>query len=115
MKGCGVRSFGRKWAGTGVLFLVLALAPCVHAERTHLKPGMKVTKERSSLRVAGEPGLSTMLSNDSPLGGRETDWLVTVLCPEGLVYVVFVAPEQDFGAYRQTFQAMLDSIRFTAQ
>ncbi len=78
-------------------------------------PGMKVTKNPSRLRVGGESALSTELSNDSPLGGRETDWLVTVLRQEGLVYIVFVAPEGDFSSYRKTFQDMLNSIRFTTQ
>lgn len=57
-------------------------------------------------------GLSTMLVNDSPLGGREMDWLVTVLRPEGVVYFVFVAPEQEFDRYEATFQRMIESARF---
>ncbi len=75
-------------------------------------PGMKITREPSPLRIGSEPGLSVMLSNDSPLGGRETDWLVTVLRLEGLVYMVCVAPEKDFEAYQQTFQEMLGSIHW---
>jgi hypothetical protein len=76
---------------------------------------MQVIKDRSSLRVGGEQALSTMMSNDSPLGGRERDWLVTVLRPEGLVYFVFVAPEKDYRDYQRTFEDMLNSIRFTSR
>jgi hypothetical protein len=53
------------------------------------------------------------LTNDSPAGGRETDWLVTVLRPNGLLYYfVGVAPERDFSRYRTTFEQMIGSVRF---
>ncbi|HYK89590.1 MAG TPA: M48 family metalloprotease, partial [Acidobacteriota bacterium] len=76
-------------------------------------PSMKVAGDRRKIRVGGQEALSTMLNNDSPLGGRETDWLLTVLRPEGLVYLVFVAPEKEFADYRRTFEEMLNSLRFT--
>ncbi len=78
-------------------------------------PSMKVIGERSVIRVSGEQALSTLLSNDSPLGGHETDWLVTILRPEGLVYLVFVAPEKEFGEYKRSFDGILSSVRFTGQ
>jgi hypothetical protein len=59
-----------------------------------------------------ERALSTDPSNESPLGGRETDWLVTVPRPEDLLFLVFVAPDCDFQSYNHTFQVMLDSVRF---
>ena len=43
----------------------------------------------------------TYLTNDSPLGGRETNWLVTVQRPQGLVFLVFVAPDRDYQNYLQ--------------
>lgn len=42
----------------------------------------------------------------------EHDWLVTVPRSQGgLMYLVFVAPEQDFGQLRPTFQRMLASLK----
>src|SRR5690348_3422578 len=75
-------------------------------------PKMKVTRQPGHLRLNGEAGLSTYLSNESPAGGEETDWLITVLRPEGLVSLVCVAPTKDYEKYDKTFAAILDSVRF---
>ncbi len=72
---------------------------------------MRVTRNRDAVVVDGDRALSTHLSNDSPTGDRETDWLVTVERPEGLLFLVFTAPERAFPAYEGTFQQMLRSIR----
>jgi hypothetical protein len=64
------------------------------------------------LRLNGQPGLSTYLSNDSPVGGPETDWVITVLRPEGLLSFVCVAPQSAYDKYDKTFSAILDSVRF---
>jgi Zn-dependent protease with chaperone function len=72
---------------------------------------MRVIRSRESIVVDGERALSTFLSNDSPIGGRETDWLVTVPHPDGLLFFVFVAPEQEFQRYEGTFHQMLRSVR----
>ncbi|MHB8500434.1 MAG: M48 family metallopeptidase [Candidatus Acidiferrales bacterium] len=74
-------------------------------------PKMKVARGPGSLRLNGQPGLSTYLSNESPAGGAETDWLITVLRPEGLVSFVCVAPQKDYEKYDKTFSAILDSVR----
>ena len=73
---------------------------------------MRVVRRHEDIRVNGEDACSTYLTNDSPLGGRETNWLVTVQRPEGLVFFVFVAPDRDFQNYDRTFQQMLYSVRF---
>lgn len=78
-------------------------------------PEMRVAKDPSRIRVGGQPALSTTLINLSPRGGNETDYLVTTLRPEGLVYFVFVAPEKEFVDYQRTFQDMTNSIRFTGR
>ncbi len=78
----------------------------------HSNPAMRVARGRERVRLAGERALSTYLSNDSPLGGRETDWLITVLRPEGLVYFVAVAPESASADFERAFRAMLDSVSF---
>ncbi len=75
-------------------------------------PAMRPAKDNGQIRVGGHAARSILFTNDSPLGGRETDWLITVLRPEGLVYFVFVAPEQEFDNYRQVFERILTSITF---
>jgi hypothetical protein len=75
-------------------------------------PNMKITRQGEHLRLNGQPGLSTYLSNDSPAGGQETDWVVTVLRPEGIVYFVCVAPQSAYANYDKTFSSILDSVRF---
>ena len=76
-------------------------------------PGMKIVRQGEHLRLNGQPGLSTYLSNASPAGGQETDWVVTVLHPDGLVYFVCVAPQSAYDNYDKTFSSILDSVRFT--
>jgi hypothetical protein len=76
-------------------------------------PSMKITRQGEHLRLNGQPGLSTYLNNESPAGGLETDWVVTVLRPEGLVYFIGVAPQSAYDNYEKTFSSMLDSVRFT--
>ena len=76
-------------------------------------PSMKITRQGERLRLNGQPGLSTYLSNVSPAGGQETDWLVTVLRSEGLVYFVCVAPQSAYDSYDKAFSSILDSVRFT--
>jgi len=76
-------------------------------------PQLRVIQQHERIRIAGERGLSTVLTNDSPLANtRERNWLVTVLRPEGLLFFVAVAPEADFQDYNSAFGKMLDSARF---
>jgi hypothetical protein len=74
---------------------------------------MKISRQPERVRLNGHPGLSTYLSNDSPVGGQETDWVISTLRPEGLVYFVCVAPQAAYEKYDKTFSAVLDSVRFT--
>jgi hypothetical protein len=75
-------------------------------------PNMKVTRQPQEVRLNNQPALSTYVSNDSPGGGAETDWLITIMRPEGLVYFVCTVPQDDFQNYHKTFAAILDSVRF---
>jgi len=75
-------------------------------------PRMRLLRQQERIRVGGVRGLSTMLVNDSPVGGQEIDWLVTFQRPEGLVYFVGVVPQRDWDQYEAAFEAMVDSIRF---
>jgi Zn-dependent protease with chaperone function len=74
---------------------------------------MQVTRPPRSVTLNGQPAMSTYLTNDSPAGGRETDWLITVLRPEGVVYLVCVAPEADYEQFERAFANLLDSVRFS--
>lgn len=74
-------------------------------------PKMKIARQPGHVRLNGQPGLSTYLSNESPVGGEETDWLITVIRPEGLVSFVCVAPQKDYENYDKIFGAILDSVR----
>jgi hypothetical protein len=76
-------------------------------------PKMKVARQPGRVRVNGQRGLSTYLSNESPAGGEETDWLITVIRREGLVSFVCVAPTKDYEKYDRTFASILDSVRFS--
>ena len=53
-----------------------------------------------------------MLETGSPYGGAETDALLTVMRPEGLFYMVFIAPQRNFSSLQGAFEQMLNSIRF---
>jgi Zn-dependent protease with chaperone function len=75
-------------------------------------PSMRITRQSERVRLNGQPGLSTFLGNVSPVGGQETDWVVTVLRPEGLVYFVCVAPQSAYDNYDKTCTSILDSVRF---
>jgi predicted Zn-dependent protease len=75
-------------------------------------PSMKIARQSERLRLNGQHGLSTYLSNVSPAGGQETDWVVTVLRPEGLVYFICVAPQSAYDNYDKAFSSILDSVRF---
>jgi Zn-dependent protease with chaperone function len=75
-------------------------------------PNMKITRQGEHMRLNGQPGLSAYLKNASPAGGLETDWLVTVLRPDTVVYFVCVAPQSAYDNYDKTFSSILDSVRF---
>jgi len=76
-------------------------------------PNMRVVRTEERGRVDGEPSMTMDITNDSPNGGRETDWLVTVLRPDGLLYYFFgVAPQRDFNRYEPAFEEMIASVRF---
>ena len=79
--------------------------------------GLAQTEGATSMQVSGRPAQAMMLRGTSPVAdGRtqlpERDWLVTVARPDGDVsYLVFVAPEREFGTMKPAFDAMLASFR----
>jgi predicted Zn-dependent protease len=76
-------------------------------------PAMRINQDRRSIRAGGLPGYAIEALNDSPSGGPETDWIVTVIAPNGqLYYFVGVAPQNDSFEYRRSFEDIIASIRF---
>ena len=82
------------------------------SELQKTNPNMKVTRQAQSVKLNEQPAMSTYLVNDSPGGGKETDWIVTVARPDGMMYFVCTAPEGEFETYRKACGAALDSVRF---
>ncbi len=81
-------------------------------------PGMQQSGGMKSISVNGTQGRSVTLMGNSPVqqGGkalRERDWLVTLPDPQGqgVIYLVFIAPDNSFGQLRGTYEHMLNSFR----
>jgi hypothetical protein len=80
-------------------------------------PGMRQNGNFRRISVGGVSARAADLTGNSPIEHSgtplpERDWLVVV--PEsdgGLLYLIFIAPEQDFAALRPTYDRMLDSLR----
>jgi hypothetical protein len=83
------------------------------ADLQQSNPNMRIVRNNERRRVNGSQAMVVELTNDSPLGGRETDWLVTVLRPNGrLWYFLGAAPQGEFTRYRPVFDQMVSSVRF---
>jgi Zn-dependent protease with chaperone function len=76
-------------------------------------PSAKIVRSRVAAQVGGKPAQLTELSNASPLGGQESDIVVTVLQPDGtLMYFIEVTPTKDMPQYQPSFRSILESVRF---
>ncbi len=75
-------------------------------------PEMRPAREARSIEVGGQPGLLNTLNSRSPYGGGEVDVLVTVARPQGLFYIVFIAPKGEFEKAQPIFEEVLRSVRF---
>jgi predicted Zn-dependent protease len=81
-------------------------------ELRRTNPGMRIAQSQEQTRAAGHRALSAELTNDSPVGGKETDWIVTLLAPDGLLYYfVGVSPQRDFTTYAPAFETLIESFR----
>jgi Zn-dependent protease with chaperone function len=75
-------------------------------------PNLRVVRNTERRHVNGEPAMVVELTNDSPIGGIERDWLVTVLRPNGMLrYFVGVAPQRDFNRYQPVFEQIVNNAR----
>jgi len=71
-----------------------------------------VERKPEPMRLANQRALSAYLLNDSPVKGKEMIWLVTTLRPDGMMYIVSVAPQPEYDRYAKTFEAAVNSFRF---
>jgi len=75
-------------------------------------PNIRVIR-KTSKRVDGFDAMAVELSNDSPLGGSEVDYLTAVLHSNGqLYYFLGVARQSDSSRYSPVFDRMIASLRF---
>ena len=81
-------------------------------------PNMRVTSREENFTVNGANAKSIMMMGTSPLtdqqgrAARERDWLVTVQRNDGsILYMVFIAPDQEFTQLRPEFEHMLHSFK----
>jgi hypothetical protein len=76
-------------------------------------PNLKISGARERIEVDGQAALSIRMTSESPLGGLETDWLVTVVRPEGILYFVCAAPASEYDGYDAIFQKFISSVRLS--
>jgi hypothetical protein len=74
---------------------------------------LKESGPRERIDLDGQTALSVKLTNDSPLGGSETEWLVAVLQPQGMLYFICAAPVGEYADYEATFQTIISSVRLS--
>jgi hypothetical protein len=80
-------------------------------------PGLRANGSPRRVQVDGTEGRSVELTGRSPLRHNneplaERDWLVTLPHRQGgILYVVFIAPENEFNQLRPTYERMLDSLQ----
>jgi len=81
-------------------------------------PDLRQVGNGEAIRVNGVSGRSVDLIGSSPIrdsngrGQKERDWLVTIGQQDGTVlYLVFIAPQNQFDRLRPTFEQMLRTLR----
>ena len=76
-------------------------------------PDTRIGREGRPVQVDGQPAILNTLYSRSPYRGeQEMDVLATVARPEGLFYIVFIAPESLFDQVQPTFEDILRSVKF---
>jgi hypothetical protein len=78
-------------------------------------PRMRAGREMPrEIKVGGKSAIVTTLYSDSIFQGQtEVDRLVTVAHPNGMLYLVFVAPDSEGHYANGTFDKIIQSIRFS--
>ena len=81
-------------------------------EMQEVNPNLRAAIAPRQVNVGGNSGLIVGLTGPSPYGGAETNLLLTVARPQGVFYMVFIAPENQYDRLQPTFERMARSIRF---
>lgn len=77
-------------------------------------PGMNMSQPSEPVDVGGQRGLIATLTSQSPFQGEtEVDTLITVPRPEGLFYIVFIAPQSEAAQIRSVLREVIASVRFS--
>ena len=72
--------------------------------------------QRRSMKVDGQPAEAVLLDGPSATNnGRELVWLVATQRPEGLFYVLMIAPQDEYDGLRGQYETVANSIHFAAQ
>lgn len=74
-------------------------------------PGTRVGQQTRG-SIDGNNALLSELTASSPFGGAEVNQLLTVARPEGLFYLVFVAPQSQYSQLSAPLSRMRESLRF---
>ena len=75
-------------------------------------PAMRIVANGRRTTVGGRDALMTGLESSSPFGGAESDQLVTVSTPDGVFYLVLIAPRAKATEMDKVFGGMLSTVRF---
>jgi hypothetical protein len=60
-------------------------------------------------RLGGQAAMATFLTGRNSLGKMERVWLIVRAAGDGLMYLAFVAPDNEFEQYEPTFRSMVRS------
>lgn len=74
-------------------------------------PSAQIGQSRQ-LNVGGMPGIMTQIALESPFGGMETVYLVTVDRGQSVWTAAFIAPDQQLQKAQPVFERMIRSVRF---
>lgn len=74
----------------------------------------RVVRQPERITLANREAYATVVSGPSPVSGvREIDLIITTPTADGrLFYLITMAPEDEYGAYQQTFDRIIKSVRF---
>jgi hypothetical protein len=72
--------------------------------------------QRRSVSVGGQPAEGVLLDGPSALSNQhEMVWLIASQRPQGLFYVLMIAPQSEYDALRGQYEQVVSSVRFVAQ
>lgn len=66
-------------------------------------------RDRYTERLSGKAAMATFMFGRNPAGYEERIWLVARASGNDVIYMLFIAPEQDFQQYKTSFNSVLKS------